>query len=348
MENCRPSAIMEIDKDMQAAHRKEMSIILPDWEDQRAFLAVLDTGSLSAAARALGLTQPTVRHRVEALEHAIGQPLFSRGVNGLLPTDEARELAIHVRRMSFASDAFYRAASGAGGKIAGTVRVSMAEFIGIEVMPPLLLPLRERHLALELELVLSNDSADLLGQEADIAIRMHRPRQDALVAKQVGRIPLGFFAAASYLDRYGTPVSAADLATHTLIGSDRSSADRVFTRELEKRLGHTLRFGLRTDSHPAQLATMRAGLGIGVAQVPVCEHDLVRVLPNMVVAELDVWIVAHEDLRHSRRIDAVFRHLADALARYCKTGEVPGSVQNSAMDPTVSRSGEGKYHSQRR
>ncbi|MQR97602.1 LysR family transcriptional regulator [Gluconobacter aidae] len=300
-----------------------MSIILPDWEDQRAFLAVLDTGSLSAAARALGLTQPTVRHRVEALERAIGQPLFSRGVNGLLPTDEARELAIHVRRMGFASDAFYRAASGAGGEIAGTVRISVAEFVGIEVLPPLLLPLRERHPGLDLELVLSNHSADLLSQEADIAIRMHRPRQDALVAKQVGRVPLGFFAAASYLERHGTPDTAADLAAHALIGSDRSPADRSFTRDMEKRLGQTFRFGLRTDSHPTQLASMRAGLGIGVAQVPVGERDLVRVMPDVVVSELDIWIVAHEDLRRSARIDAVFRHLTKALTGYCAEG-VPG------------------------
>jgi DNA-binding transcriptional LysR family regulator len=290
-----------------------MSIIPPDWEDQRAFLAVLDTGSLSAAARALGLTQPTVRHRIEALEHAIGQPLFSRGVNGLLPTDEARELAIHVRRMSFASDAFYRAASGAGGELAGTVRISVAEFVGIEVLPPLLLPLRERHPGLELELVLSNESADLLSQEAEIAIRMHRPRQDALVAKQAGRIPLGFFAAASYLERHGTPDSAADLAAHALIGSDRSPADRAFTRELEERLGRTLRFVLRTDSHPAQLAAMRAGLGIGVAQVPAGERDLVRVLPDVTVAELEVWIVAHEDLRRSRRLPPSHRRFGALL-----------------------------------
>lgn len=299
-----------------------MSILSPDWDGQRAFLAVLDTGSLSAAARSLGLTQPTVRHRIEALERAIGQPLFSRTVNGLVPTDDARELAVHVRRMAFASEAFYRAASASGGEIAGTVRISVAEFVGIEVMPRLLAPLRERHPGLAVELVLSNENADLPGQEADIAIRMRRPRHGALVAKRAGCIPLGFFATASYLERHGVPEGATDLARHTLIGSDRSRMDQDFTRELQKTLGEKLYFALRTDSHPAQLAMVRAGLGIGVTQLPIGERDLVRVLPGLVVAELEAWIVAHEDLRHSRRIDAVFGHLVAALGRYCASGLV--------------------------
>lgn len=309
--------MMEIDKNRYAVHPKKMSDMHPDWECQQAFLVVVDTGSLSAAARTLGLTQPTVRHRIEALERAIGQPLFSRAVNGLVPTEEARELATHVRRMAFASEAFYRAARGAGSEISGTVRISVAEFVGIEVLPPLLEPLRECYPKLEFELALSNESADLLGQEADIAIRMHRPRQDALVAKRAGCIPLGFYAAASYLERHGVPECVADLARHALIGSDRSRMDRDFARNLEEKLGQKFHFILRTDSHPAQLAAVRAGLGIGVAQVPVGTRGLVRVLPGLVVAELEAWIVAHEDLRGSRRIDAVFRHLAAALTRYC-------------------------------
>jgi DNA-binding transcriptional LysR family regulator len=287
-----------------------------DWEDQRAFLAVLDTGSLSAAARALGLTQPTVRHRVEALEHAIGQPLFARGVNGLVPTDEARSLGEHVRRMAFASDAFLRAASAPVGAISGTVRLSVAEIVGIELLPFLLLPLRERHPELELELVLSNASADLLHQEVDIAIRMHRPRQDALVAQHVGRIPLGFFAAPAYLEKQGMPRRLAEFASHSLIGSDGAQADLAFARALVASSAAPLHFMIRTDSHPAQLAAMRAGLGIGIAQIPLGERGLVRVLPEFVVGHLDSWVVVHEDLRRSPRIDTVFRHLVDGLRGY--------------------------------
>jgi DNA-binding transcriptional LysR family regulator len=294
-----------------------MSVDDLSWDDQRAFLAVVDGGSLSAAARALRIAQPTVRHRVEALEHAIGQPLFTRGVNGLIPTEEARALAEHIRRMAFASDAFYRAVSAPAGDIAGTVRISVAEFVGIEVLPPLLLPLREHHPKLDLELVLSNASADLLHQEADIAIRMHPPRQDALVARHVGRIALGLFAAPSYAEKYGLPHRLTDLASHSLVGSDRAQADLAIAGALAGPSEAPPRFAFRTDSHPAQLAAVRAGLGIGVVQVPVGTRGLVRVLPEFVVQHLDTWIVAHEDLRRSARIAAVFHYLAEAFRHYC-------------------------------
>ncbi|WP_082659985.1 LysR family transcriptional regulator [Aureimonas sp. AU40] len=299
-----------------------MSQSEPGWDDQRAFLAVVDTGSLSAAARALGLTQPTVRRRVEDLERAIGQPLFARGVNGLAPTEHARALAEHVRRMGFASQAFGRAASEKTGSVAGSVRLSVPDFVGVEVLPPMLGKLCERHPDLDVELVLSNASADLLHQEADIAVRMHPPRQDALVMRHVGRIPVGFFAAPAYVEARGLPQSMKDLEGHRLIGPDRSPAELAVVDALLTREGVAARFALRTDNHPAQLAAVRAGLGIGVAQVPIGQRDLVRVLPDVVVYELDTWIVAHEDLRRSARIDAVFTHLVAAFGAYCAGSRV--------------------------
>ncbi|GGE15475.1 LysR family transcriptional regulator [Aureimonas endophytica] len=294
-----------------------MSEPVIDWNDQRAFLAVLDTGSLSAAARALGLTQPTVRHRIEALERAVGQPLFTRGVNGLQPTEEARGLADPVRRMAFASEAFRRAVASEAREIAGTVRISVADFVGIEVLPPMLAGLRERHPRLSIELALSNVSADLLHQEADLAIRMVAPRQDALVARHVGRIALGFFAAPAYAERHGLPATLAELSDHALIGPDRAMADLAFVEALAATTGQPFRFTLRTDSHPAQLAAVRAGLGIGIAHIRIGSRDLRRVLPDFVLHHLDTWIVAHEDLRRSRRVDAVFRHLVAAFQAYC-------------------------------
>jgi DNA-binding transcriptional LysR family regulator len=287
------------------------------WDGQQAFLAVLESGSLSAAARRLGLSQPTVRHRIEALETAIGQPLFTRGVNGLTPTEEAQHLADYVRRMAFASDAFHRAAGSDSTRISGTVRISVAEFVGIEVLPAMLAPLRTAHPDLDIELVLSNASADVLNQEADIAVRMHLPEQDALVRQAVGRIAMGIFAAPSYGEKYGLPARLEDLRGHALIGSDKSPADRHLMHQLAERIGGPVRFAFRSDSHPAQLAAVRAGLGIGFVQVPVGERDLIRVLPDFVLPHLEVWVVAHEDLRRSRRIDVVFRHLVTAFRAYC-------------------------------
>ncbi|MEE7492385.1 LysR family transcriptional regulator [Methylobacterium oryzae] len=294
-----------------------------NWDDQRAFLTVLETGSLSAAARALGLTQPTVRHRVEALERAIGQPLFVRGVNGLAPTPEARGLAEHARRMAHASEAFRREAAGAASEIAGPVRLSVSDFVGIEVVPPMLASLRERHPRLTVELLLTNVNADLPGQEADVAVRMARPSQAALVARRVGSIPLGFFAAPAYVERNGVPETVADLPRHALIGPDRAQAYLAVLDGLSREAGGPLHVALRSDSHPAQLAAVRAGLGIGVVQVPVGDRDLVRVLPERVVHVLDTWIVAHEDVRRSARIDALFTHLVATFRAYCPDGS-PG------------------------
>jgi DNA-binding transcriptional LysR family regulator len=282
----------------------------PDWNDQRAFLAVVEGGSLSAAARRLGVAQPTVRARIEALERQLGTVLFTRSVHGLAPTG-------HARAMAMASEAFVRAASAPPGEPAGVVRLSVSEFVGVEVLPAMIARLRRRHPRLAIEIDLSNAPADLLGQEADIAVRMHPPRQQALVIRKVGAIPLGFFAHPDYLARRGEPRTLADLASHDLIGSDRARADIDLAAGLHPAVTRD-RFVVRTDSHPAQLAAARAGLGIAVVQRPVglgCP-DLRPVLPDVVPARLETWIVTHEDLRDLPRVRAVFDHLVDEFAAF--------------------------------
>ncbi|WP_245648684.1 LysR family transcriptional regulator [Sphingomonas sanxanigenens] len=288
-----------------------------DWEDQRAFLAVLDGGSLSAAARALGVAQPTVRARVAALEQALGTTLFTRSVRGLTPTAQARALGAAARAMAHASDAFARLASAAVDVPAGVVRLGVSDFVGVAVLPAMLAPLRRSHPDLRIELVLSNSAADLLEQEVDIAVRMHPPRQEALVAAKVPSIPLGLFAHRDYLARRGTPVTLADLATHDMIGPDRALSDLAVVAQVFPDLDRS-RFMIRTDSHPAQLAAIRAGLGIGVVQRPVALADpaLCAVLPDLVAATLDTWIVTHENLRALPRIAALFDHLVAAFRRF--------------------------------
>ncbi|MDN2582718.1 LysR family transcriptional regulator [Aquibium sp. ELW1220] len=290
-----------------------MSSILA-WDDQRIFLAVLEEGSLSAAARRLGLSHPTVRSRIEALEAHLGTVLFTRSVNGLAPTETAEALRGPARAMAMASELFVRQASSAGNEIAGTVRMSVPEFMGIEVIPVMLARLREAHPRIRIELSLSNAPADLLAQEVDVAVRTVAPKQEALVARKVAAIPLGFFAAPGYVARHGAPESLADLAEHDVIGSDRNRSDLAFA----ERFGVALRrdrLVLRTDSHPAQLAAARAGVGIAVAQVPVGESDgrLVRVLPDVEIAVLETWIVTHENLSRVPRVRAVFDSLVESF-----------------------------------
>lgn len=290
-----------------------------DWEDQRTFLSVLETGSLSGASRLLGLAQPTVRRRIEALEAGLGIPLFTRSLTGLTPTPQARSLASHVRAMAASSEAFVRAASAAEGEIAGTVRITVSEFVGIAVLPAMLVPLRERHPGLVIEIALSDASADLLGQEADIAVRMHRPRQGALVARHVGAIPLQFFAHETYIARHGMPDRVEALADHALIGPDRTGANLALLDTIGMDLSRRS-FVIRTDSHAAQRACIGAGLGIGVLQTPTGLSDpgLVAVLPDIVVHRLDTWLVTHEDLRRSPRVAVVFDHLVAVFTDYVR------------------------------
>ncbi len=289
------------------------------WDDQRAFLAVFEEGSLSAAARRLGVAQPTVRARIEALEDALGTVLFTRSVNGLAPTEQARALADQARAMARASDAFVRAASAPPGEIAGAVRLSVSDFVGVEVLPAMLASLRQTHPRIVAEISLSNASADLLEQEVDIAVRMHPPRHGALVAKKVGAIPLGLFAHRDYLARRGSPATLDDLADHDIIGPDRARADLQMAASFHPSLTRE-RLTARTDSHPAQLALVRAGLGIGVVHRPIGLADpmLRPVLVEMTVASLDTWIVMHEDLRGVPRVRGVFDHLVAEFVRYVR------------------------------
>ena len=288
-----------------------------DWDNQRAFLAVLEAGSLSAAARRLGVAQPTLRARIEALERALGTVLFTRSVRGLVPTEQARSLGDAARAMARASEAFVRAASARPAEVEGVVRLSAAELVGIEVLPPMLADLRKRHPRLIVEIELSNAAANVLEQEVDIAVRMHRPRQEALIARKVASIPLGLFAHVDYLSARGVPETVADLGQHDLIGSDRALADREITQRVLPGIDSS-RFVIRTDSHPAQLAAARAGLGIAVVQRPIGLADarLRSVLPDLAIPSLDTWIVTHEDLRGLPRIRALFDHLAEAFHAY--------------------------------
>ena len=290
------------------------------WDDQRTFLAVLEAGSLSAAARRLGVTQPTVRARIEALERALGTALFTRSANGLAPTAQARELGAPARAMAHASDVFLRTASAPAGKAAGSVRIGVAELVGVCVLPPMLAALRASHPALVPELVLDDVPADVLDQEVDVAVRMTTPVQGALVARKVGTVEIGFFAGVGYVDARGVPASLEDLDGHDVIGPDRSARDLALAASLHPCLARE-RFAVRTDNHPAQLAAARAGLGIAAVQVPLGAADpaLVRVLPSVVLTGLETWIVMHGDLRAVARVRATFEHLAASFAAYLAT-----------------------------
>ncbi len=286
------------------------------WDDQRIFLAVLEEGSLSAAARKLGLSQPTVRKRLEILEHALGCVLFTRSVNGLTPTPKARNLHDAAKKMALASDLFVRQSTVKQGEISGRVRLSVPDFMGIEVVPDFLTSLNKVHPAIQIELELSNKPANLLDQEVDIAIRTIAPHQDALIAKQVPPIQLGFFASKKYLAKRDIPQNLSDFEMHNLIGPDRNRTDIAIAQSISPHFSDT-NIVLKCDNHPAHLSAARAGLGIAVAQIPAGNKDpnLVRILPDYIVADMSVWVVTHENFKHDPRIRAVFDHLVRCFSK---------------------------------
>jgi DNA-binding transcriptional LysR family regulator len=286
----------------------------PDWNLYRSFLAVLREGSLSGAARVLALTQPTIARHIEDLESSIGVELFVRSRQGLSPTDGAAELRPYAEALAATTAAMTRIASGHGGTVRGTVRVSASEIVGAEVLPPILATLRERHRELEIELVLSNTVDNLLRREADIAVRMVEPAHEALVVKRIGTVTLGLHAHRSYLERAGRPRTLDALQKHSLIGFDRETPEirsmRQRVREFEG-----IHFALRTDSDIAQLMAIRAGFGIGICQMALARRDpnLERVLPAAFQLKLGVWLAMHENFRSTPRCRAVFDALACGL-----------------------------------
>ncbi|HWD27940.1 MAG TPA: LysR family transcriptional regulator [Rhizomicrobium sp.] len=284
-----------------------------DWNLYRTFLAVMRTGSLSSAARQLGMTQPSISRHVDMLEAAFGVDLFVRTQRGLDPTDMARELLPHVEALAAATAVLARVASGPAGEVSGAVRVSASDAVGVEILPPILSRLRRAHPQLVVELSLSDDVADLLKREADIALRMVEPKQSALLAKRLPPVRIGLHARRDYLARRGVPATQAQLSAHDLIGYDRETpAMRTLTAQYPMMDRTT--FALRTDSSLAQFAAIRAGFGIGMCQVGLAARagDLVRVLPE-VAFDYPLWVVMHEDLKTSARYRAVFDALVAGL-----------------------------------
>jgi DNA-binding transcriptional LysR family regulator len=292
----------------------------PGWELYRSFLAVVRERSLSGAARSLRLTQPTIGRHIDALEQQLGLALFTRSQAGLHPSSGALELVPYAEAMASAAGALRRVASGAAQEERGSVRITASEMIGGEVLPPVLAEFRELHPRIDVELLLSNRSEDLLKREADIAVRMVKPTQSALLAKKLGSLLLALHAHPRYLKAHGTPRDVDELRRHSLVGFDSAASVRrlpspggvPLTREL---------FGFRCDSDLGQYAAISAGFGVGVCQAALGKRDgLVRVLPGVLEFELGVWLVMHKDLNSSRRVRLMFDHLALRLRAYITSG----------------------------
>lgn len=293
-----------------------------DWTLLRSFLAVVDTGSLSAAADRLGLVQPTVGRHIRELEGTLDAPLFRRQPRGLEPTPAALDLIEDARCMGEAALALERKASGVGDSLAGTVRVTASRMVAAYLLPEIIAALHLEEPAIDIEVVASDETQNLLRRDADIALRMYEPRQSQLIRRHIADIPLAPYAAPAYLARHGTPTRLAELIKHDVIGFDRA----------EDLLQGFARFGIpvprewfpiRCDDHIVAWHMVIAGAGIGFAQVPIAEAEprVVRLPTEDIGFALPLWLAYHEDLKPSRRVRFVADRLADGLTRRLKARE---------------------------
>ena len=287
----------------------------PDWALLRSFLEVASSGSLSRAAVVLGSSQPTLSRQIAQLEAHLGQSLFERTTRGLRLTEAGAALRAPAERMREHAQQLAMVAAGHTQTLAGTVRITASEIVSAYVLPELLRGLRETHPEIQIELVASNTLENLLEREADIALRMLRPTQTALVARRLADQPIGFYAHRDYVKAHGKP-TAANMLQQQWVGLDRSDqmlrgfhvAGYKVTREF---------FGFRCDNQIVGWQAVRAGVGIGVGlkRVAALAPELVRLLPAVPLAPLPLWITAHRELRGTPRLKLVFDTLAAALAR---------------------------------
>lgn len=289
----------------------------PDWTLLRVFLAVAEGGSLSTAARALGSSQPTVGRQIQLLEQQMRLELFLRHPRGLTLTPAAQQLLPHARAMAAEAQRMALISAGAAAVVAGTVRITASIFVAHHILPPILADLRMAEPGIDIDLVASDSSDNLLFREADIALRMYRPAQLDITALHLGDLVLGTFAAPGYLRRRGTPHTAAALLDHDLIGFDRN--DLILRGMRAAGLPATRdSFAFRTDHPTVYWELLRAGCGIGFGQAGVAQHDdrVQRILPDLALSALPLWLAAATRTRHTPRLSRVWDHLAIALRRH--------------------------------
>lgn len=283
-----------------------------DWTLIQAFLAVAEGGSLSAAARRLGQSQPTLGRQIRQLEQNLGAELFTRHARGLSLTDEGQTILPHARQMFEAMQQISLSMAGREQQLTGTVRITASEVVSHHMLPPIIAQLRRDHPMIAVELTATDSTENLLFREADIAVRMYRPQQLDIVTRHLGDIAIGVCATRSYLDRHGRPTSIEELRDHGLVGYDRSELILRGMQELGI-AGTRDWFTTRCDTQPVYWELIRAGCGIGFGQMMLINRDPeVELLDlGLPIPPLPVWLAAPVATRRTPRVSVVW----DALER---------------------------------
>ena len=310
-----------------------------DWALVRSFIAVMDAGSVSAAARATQGRQPTISRHLSELEAQLGVALFERTGRGVRPTAAGLAVLPAARQMQAAAEAPARSVTRGREATRGTVRITASQVVATWLLPPLVVEFQRAEPEIAIEIVASNAVQNLLRREADIAIRMVRPDQGSLIARKVGEVAIGAYAHADYLAARGTPRMPDDLLRHRLIGYDRDEAIlRGFAR-----LGVALtpaHFVVRTDDQVAngQLVVAGAGIGFAADYWAALWPGLRRVLPELPIPALPCWLTVHRELRGNGVVKRVYDFLAEAIpARLAARPIAPEPTQPQAASKVKAR-----------
>ena len=285
-----------------------------DWAKLQSFVAVAEHGSLSAAGRATGASQPTLSRHIASLEEELGLRLFDRTSEGLVLTTVGAEIYSSAEEMGLSANQILLVASGRSQEISGSVRISASDTVACYTLPPMLTAMRRAEPRIAIELVASNEENNLLKREADIAVRMFRPTQNDVITRKVGELKLGFYASSEYLDARGRPKSPEEFLGHDLVGYDQNDGLIRGFKKAGLDIGREA-FSVRTDAMFVHLELVKAGWGIGIIHVDMAAENvtLEAVLPELNIPPLEIWLTAHAELRTSPRIRRVYDFLADAL-----------------------------------
>jgi len=286
-----------------------------DWNQARAFLVTAEEGSLSAAARALSMTQPTLGRQVSALEFSLGVQLFDRVGTGLTLTPTGLELLAHVKQMGEAANSLSLSATGLSMALEGNVCISATESMAYFTLPPLIVELRALYPGIQIEIEVSNETRDLNRREADIALRAYRPTQPNLIVKRLKDYPARLYATAGYLQKLETEHGTSALQHADFIGFSSTSD---YPSLLNEKLGIEVsneQFPLLTMNLLVHWQLVKQGLGIGVMTTDVgdAESQVIAVQPNEPTIKGELWLVTHSELRTNLRIRKVFDFLAERL-----------------------------------
>lgn len=283
-----------------------------NWDDLRFFLVVARHGTLSAAARELKVTQPTVGRRIAALERRLGARLFARSSAGFLLTASGGRALAFAERMEHDAMGAERQLDGRDEGVVGSVRITASEWLVSSVLASLLRPLLSEHPKLSIELVADARHLNLARREADIALRPRRFEQPGAFQRSVGQLGFALYAERSYLNALGVP-RHGDGRGHVLIGMSEATGD-VARTWLESALPHAAR-SVKTNGRDAMLALARSGVGLACLAriVGDAAPELQRVDLSPPMPSPTLWLGTHRDARETPRVRAVVSHLTEQL-----------------------------------